>query len=278
VSINAIRDSDGTLIGFAKVTRDLTERRKSEERIHELNNQLRARVDELATSKQALQLRTADLQRLSAQLLRAQDSERRRIARELHDDLGQQLTVLSMTLSTILPDNPEYGRINDALEMADKAQKSVRNLSYLLHPPLLEEVGLSGSLHWYVKGFSNRDGMKVSLTLQPASLPRMANDVELTIFRIVQEALTNAYRHSNSKSARVDVQVQGEMAIVRVRDYGNGMPEELLENHWESGKGFGVGLAGMRERLRQLNGELILSNEEPGMKVEARVPLFGVSA
>jgi two-component system NarL family sensor kinase len=162
---------------------------------------------ELAASQQALQMKTADLQRLSAQLLRAQDSERQRIARELHDDLGQQLSVINMMLGAIPPDNSEYARISDAKQVAERAQKSVRNLSYLLRPPLLDEVGLSGSLHWYVEGFSNRDGMKVSLSLRPQSLPRMAKDIEMAIFRIVQEVLANAYRHSGTKNARVDLQV-----------------------------------------------------------------------
>lgn len=277
VSISAIHDTDGTLIGFAKVTRDLTDRRKAEERIQDLNRQLRGRVDELAAAQWAIELRSLELQRLSAQLLRAQDEERHRIARELHDDLGQRLFLLSATLGAIPPDNSQKKKISEAIEMAESAQKTVRDLSYLLHPPLLDEVGLGGALRWYVEGFTKRGGLKVSLSLQPPSLPRMSSDVEMTIFRIVQEALTNAYRHSGSENARVDVQIQGELALVQVRDYGKGLPEELLAEGRRAPKSFGVGLGGMRERVRQIGGELILSRAEPGTRIEARIPLFGAA-
>jgi signal transduction histidine kinase len=196
VTITAVRDEKGELIDF---TRDLTDRKNTEERIQELNTALRQRVSELAESQRVVELRTLELQRLSGQLLRVQDTERRRIARELHDELGQQLTALNMILG--LPEPSRTGKISEAVGLGDKALKTVRNLSYLLHPPLLDEVGLTAALEWYVEGIRKRNGLEVSFSVKPTSFPRLHQDIEITIFRIVQESLTNVYRHSETKSA-----------------------------------------------------------------------------
>jgi PAS domain S-box-containing protein len=273
VSISAVHDVSGTLIGFVKVTRDLTDVRASEERIQELNKQLRMRVDELAASQRAVELRTMELQRLSGQLLRAQDAERRRIARELHDELGQQLSALHITLNNI-QQNQEDASLTEAKELNEAAIRTVRNLSYLLHPPLLDEAGLTPALHWYVEGLAKRQGLQATLRLQPASFPRLSNEIETTIFRIVQEGLTNVYRHAESASARVEIEKQGDIVFVRVRDYGKGLPTNILNGDLKS-HSLGVGLGGMRERVRQFDGELRISREEPGTKIEARIPLYG---
>lgn len=274
VTITAVRDEQGELLGFSKVTRDLTERKLNEERIQDLNQELRVRVSQLAESQRVVELRTLELQRLSSQLLRVQDSERQRLARELHDELGQQLSGLSMILGTIenAGNNP---KISQAAKVAEAALKTVRNLSYLLHPPLLDEVGLTAALDWYVRGLAKRSGLEVSLSMNPTSFPRLHRDIEITIFRIVQESLTNAYRHSETKSARVDVEKQADTVMVIVRDYGKGLPPEMFEADRMTPRLFGVGLSGMRERVRQFGGELLISREEPGTKVEARIPLFG---
>jgi PAS domain S-box-containing protein len=272
VTITAVRDKEGRLIGFSKVTRDLSDRKKIEENIQELNGQLRQRVSELAESQRIVELRTLELQRLSGQLLRAQDVERQRLARELHDELGQQLSALSMVLGKA--DNGS-GKNSEAIQLADEALRTVRNLSYLLHPPLLEEVGLAAALHGYVEGLTKRNGIEVSLTLKPTSFPRLHKDIEITIFRIVQEALTNAYRHSETKSARVEIDRQPDTVKVRVRDYGKGLPASILDGGRSASRFFGVGLSGMRERVRQFGGEVLLSMQEPGTLVEARIPLFG---
>ena len=275
VTITAVRDKEGRLIGFSKVTRDLTDRKKIEENIQELNGQLRQRVSELAESQRIVELRTLELQRLSGQLLRAQDVERQRLARELHDELGQQLSALSMVLGKADKVDQGSGKNAEALQLADEALKTVRNLSYLLHPPLLEEVGLAGALHWYVEGLTKRNGIEVSLVLKPTSFPRLHKDVEITVFRIVQEALTNVYRHAETKSARVEIDRQQDTVKVRVRDYGKGLPGSILDGGRGASRFFGVGLSGMRERVRQFGGEVLLSREEPGTLVEARIPLFG---
>ena len=276
VSISAVRDNDGKLLGFAKVTRDLTDRRHAEERIQELNKQLRHRIEQLAETQRAVELRTMELQRLSGQLLQVQDAERRRIARELHDELGQELSALNMVLGGIEQDRKDK-RVTDAIGIGERALETVRNLSYLLHPPLLDDSGLTPALHWYVDGLSKRSGLEVSLTLKPVSFPRLPMDIEMTIFRIVQESLTNAYRHAETKSARVDLEVSGDTVIVQVRDYGKGLPSEMLESDLKVPRSMGVGLNGMRERVRQFGGELLLSQEEPGTKIEARIPLYGTA-
>ena len=265
VIITPLTSPDGKLTGFAKVTQDLTDRRQAEERVQALNRELRQRVTELDESRRVIELRTLELQTLSGRLLVVQDEERRRLARELHDDLGQQLTALKMML-------PNAGANDEVHQIADTAISTVRNLSYLLHPPLLDETGLRSALYWYVEGLVKRSGIQVSLTTTPLIFPRLAKDIEMTIFRVVQESLTNVYRHANSESARVEIDKQPEWVVIRVRDYGKGLPREIRGKTPSSN--LGVGITGMRERVRQFGGELTLSRAEPGTLFEAKIPLF----
>lgn len=267
VIITPLRSESGELSGFAKVTQDLTERRRTEERVQSLNRELRQRVGELDESRRIVELRTIELQKLSAQLLHIQDQERRRLARELHDDLGQQLLGLKMMLADT--------KVNEnILKQVDSSIATVRNLSYLLHPPLLDETGLRSALHWYVEGLVKRSKIEIFLSITPQTFPRLAPDVETTIFRVVQESLTNVYRHADSQSARVEVDKQSEWVVVRVRDYGKGLPPESIGKMHSFG--LGVGIGGMRERVRQFGGELKVSRAEPGTMVEARIPLFSM--
>jgi PAS domain S-box-containing protein len=266
VIITALRSEDGSLYGFAKVTQDLTERRAAEEKVQALNRELRQRVLQLDEARRVVELRTFELQKLSSQLLHVQDEERRRIARELHDDLGQQLTVLSIVLA-------HTDANKEAAELVAKASTTVRSLSYLLHPPLLDETGLRAALDWYVEGLAKRSGLKISLSITPHFFPRLSKDIETTIFRVVQEALTNVYRHADSDSARVEIEKQPEWVLVRVRDYGKGVRLEFGPSEGQSY--LGVGISGMRERVRQFGGDLKISRAEPGTIVEARIPLFG---
>jgi PAS domain S-box-containing protein len=266
VTITALRDRDGRLTGFAKVTQDMTERKQWEERVQELNKELRARVAQLDESQRVIELRTLELQRLSAQLLHIQDEERRRIARDLHDELGQQLTGLKMVLDS------KKGN-EEASHLAETALSMVRNLSYLLHPPLLDEAGLRPALHWYVDGLSKRSNIDISLELNPKMFPRLPKDIEVTVFRVIQECLSNVYRHSGTESARVEIEKQADRVIIRVRDYGKGCPLELASV--QSSARLGVGISGMRERIRQFGGDLVVARAEPGTLVEARIPLFG---
>jgi len=264
VIITPLRSNDGTVSGFAKVTQDLTARMEAEARVQALNRELRVRVAQLDESRRVIELRTLELQRLSARIMQVQDEERRRFARELHDDLGQQLTLLKMELGKLSGSEP-------AGKLVDTAATTVRSLSYLLHPPLLDETGLRAALHWYVEGLTKRSGIQIALTFNPQIFPRLARDVEMTIFRVVQESLSNVYRHADAESARVEIDKQSDFVIVRVRDYGKGVPQELASGNHATG--LGVGITGMRERVRQFGGDLILSRAEPGTVVEAKIPL-----
>ena len=266
VTITALREADGRLYGFAKVTQDLTTRRDAEERLQALNRELRTRVQQLDESRRVVELRTMELQKLSGTLLQIQDEERRRIARELHDDLAQHVTAVKMELDA----SGGQEKLSDA--MGAILQK-IRETSYLLHPPLLDEAGLRAALHWYVDGLMQRSKLQISVTFYPDLLPGVSKEIETTIFRIIQEALANVYRHAESDSARVEVVGQSEQVIVRVRDYGKGISHRIAR--MESSAGLGVGITGMRERVRQLGGELFVTRAEPGTLVEAKIPLNG---
>jgi len=264
VMITALRDPSGKLSGFAKVTQDLTERREAAERIQTLNLELRARVAQLDESRRVVELRTLELQKLSGRVLSIQDEERRRLARDLHDDLGQQLAGLKMLVDRI--------KNEEAAKAVEDALATVRNLSYLLHPPLLDETGLRAALHWFIDGMTKRSNIDIALTVRPQNFPRLSSEIETTVFRVVQEALTNVFRHAQSQSARVELEKQAEWITVRIRDYGKGVPEEM--GLFSTVSRIGVGIAGMRERLRQFGGDLSVRRSEPGTLVEARIPLF----
>jgi PAS domain S-box-containing protein len=271
VVITALRGDDGVLRGFSKVTRDLTERRALEERSRLLNKELRARVAELLESQRQVELRTLELQRLSSDLLRVQDEERRRMARTLHDDLGQELTALKIELDVQNKNGPDAPKeLDRAIEISQSALNKVRNMSYLLHPPLLDESGLLPALHWYVEGLRKRNPMRITFDYKPVLFPRLPRDLETAIFRIIQESLTNIYRHAQSEDARIDLNQEFDRVILRVRDFGKGIPSQ------KDGKGYilGVGVSGMKERVKQLNGELRVVRAEPGTLVEATIPIF----
>jgi len=267
VVITALRDKSGELRGFSKVTRDLTERRALEERTRQLNKELRSRVTELLETQRQVELRTLELQRLSSELMRVQDEERRRMARTLHDDLGQELTALKIELDVLR--KSEGGDIAHATELAESSLRKVRNMSYLLHPPLLDESGLLPALHWYFEGLQNRGQLRISSEYNPILFPRMPNDVENAVFRVIQESLTNVYRHSESQDARIDLTQERDIVAVRIRDFGKGLPDNRTGI-----PPLGVGISGMRERVHQLNGELRISRAEPGTLVHATIPLL----
>ena len=221
VVITALRDDTGVLRGFSKVTRDLTERRELEDRTRDLNKELRTRVTQLIESQRLVELRTLELQKLSGELMRVQDEERRRISRSLHDELGQELAALKIELD--MKNMAGKGNLLPAIEMAERALSKVRNISYLLHPPLLDESGLLPALHWYFTGFEKRSELRISFDYKPANFPRLPRELETAIFRIIQEALTNTYRHSGSDEARIELQQDSERVLVRIRDFGKGI-------------------------------------------------------
>lgn len=235
-----------------------------------------ARSLERRVSEQTAELDEArnELRDVSARLFRAQDEERRRIARELHDGVGQLLAAINMSLSAV-SDEPgklsaEAARsVHQSLSLVEQASRDIRTMSHLLHPPLLDEVGLESALRAYVDGFAERSKIDVTLDLEPV-LETLPRELDLSLFRIVQECLTNIHRHSGSQVARVRLYRTSGDVRLEIADRGRGIPAELLEK-LSSGEG-GVGLRGIRERLRRFGGRLELRSDETGAVVTAIFP------
>jgi PAS domain S-box-containing protein len=268
VVITALRGGDNELRGFSKVTRDLTERRILEERTQDLNRELRTKMAQLSESRTQLELRHLELQRMSGLLVRVQDEERRRLARELHDDLGQILVALKLNLDI----SSEFELRRESIQLAETALTKVRNVSYLLHPPLLDESGLLPALHLYIEGFRKRSNMRITFDYKPLIFPRFSNEIEISVFRVIQEAITNIHRHSGSEDARVEIQQQPDRIQLRVRDFGVGI--STAGESQSPTTLHGVGINGMRERIKQMGGRLSVLRAEPGTLVEAIIPLF----
>ena len=265
VIITAIRDTAGNLLGFGKVTRDFTDRMLADKALHE--------------SRSRLQESEKSLRELSLHLLRTQDEERRRIGRELHDSLGQTLSFMKMKLDSlksltgggkiddIRQDLAEFGRL------VEDSVTEVRTISYLLYPPMLEELGLKSAISWYVDGFTKRSGIETTLEI-PGDLGRLPRDAEMAVFRILQESLTNVHRHSASRTATVRLLLRDARLILKVSDQGKGIPSANLEESGEDWTGaLGVGLRGMHERMRQLGGKLELESTSTGTTIVAEVPI-----
>jgi signal transduction histidine kinase len=213
--------------------------------------------------------RTAALRRLSARLMTMQDEERRRIARDLHDGLGQELAVAKMVLDKQDSFDSEKQACMEASDIIDRALQQVRSLSHLLHPPLLDEVGLLSALRWYLDGLTERSGIETFLDVQPAEFPRLTGDLETAVFRIVQEALTNVFRHSEAHKVWVALTQREDAIVITVRDDGKGIGQRVAELQPDS---VGIGLGGMNQRAREFGAELRLANTCPGTLVELIIP------
>lgn len=214
------------------------------------------------------------VRRLSGRILQVQDEERRKLARDLHDGIGQLFTALKITISqaarseSTLKDSPA---LCESLELVEEGLIQSRTLSYLLHPPMLDEVGFSAAAKWLVDGFSARSNIAVGLDIpNDLKLPR---EFELTLFRVLQEGLTNIHRHSGSNKAEVVVGVTPAAIVMTLRDYGKGIPEPVLQNFKTSKGTFGVGLGGMRGRIADMDGTLDLESPEQGALLRVTIPL-----
>ncbi len=208
----------------------------------------------------------------AARLQNLQDEERRRLARELHDSVGQTLAALSMNIGIIQTQSHKLDAavaraVSDNAGLVEQVSREIRTISHLLHPPLLDVAGLASALRWYVDGFSERSNIKVDLEI-PGDMGRLPEELEIAVFRIVQECLTNIHRHSGSATAAIRLHQEGGSLVVQVQDRGKGIPREKQRELIESGGG-GVGFAGMRERLRRLGGTLEIRSDESGTAVSA---------
>jgi PAS domain S-box-containing protein len=261
-----IFDEAGQLIGIVGVSQDVTALVRKR---LELEEQVRERTAELRAANKALR-------HLSVRLMQSQDEERRHFARELHDSTGQDITALIMELNTLEREaakfNPRFAeQVSKTCEFAKGISASLRTISSLLHPPLLDELGLASALHVYIERFSSRSDIKVDLKIPP-DFGRLSHDIEITCFRIVQECLTNIHRHSKSSSALITISDRGNSVLVEVRDRGKGIPRDRL-TELMSGAGGGVGLAGMRERVTPLGGTFEIKSDASGTAVTATLPL-----
>jgi signal transduction histidine kinase len=216
----------------------------------------------------------ASLRSLSGRLLRLQDEERRRLARELHDSTAQSLAALALELAVVgrSPLSPR-GRsaLDEAERLADQCARELRTLSYLLHPPLLDEMGLAAALRGYIDGFSKRSGVEVILDM-PEDIQRLPREVETTLFRIVQESLTNVHRHAGSPTAHVRLALEPGAIRLEVADQGRGLVPHETNGTPDLEHDLGVGIAGMKERVRQLGGQLELDSTDTGVTVRATLP------
>ena len=241
---------------------EMAERKQVEEALRRTQAQLESMVEE----------RTTALRQLSSRLLSLQDTERRRIARELHDSLGQYLVGLKLNVEMIRQ-SPECEPLwSEVEQLMEQCMSEVRTLSYLLHPPTMDAAGFASAARWYVEGFGQRSGIKVTLDA-PDDLGRLPDAIELALFRVLQEALTNVHRHSGASEAHVSIGEEAGQVLLQIKDNGRGIPEELLTHFRATGAGMGVGVAGIRERAWELGGSLKVESDSGGTLVRVSIPV-----
>jgi two-component system, NarL family, sensor histidine kinase UhpB len=260
-----IRSPEGKIVKWYGTCSDIQDSKLLEQSIRDNAVELEKMVDK----------RTDELRRLSVRLMSAQDQERRRIARDLHDGLGQELAVAKMILDKMLFENSSQPReaCAQASSIIDRAIQQVRTMSHLLHPPLLDEVGLLSALAWYAEGLTKRSGIEVLLDVQPPDFPRLAPEVETAVFRIVQEALTNVFRHAEARKVWITLHRRDGSIVASVLDDGKGIDPRIAELRPEK---LGVGIGGMNQRAREFGGELRLRSANPGTLLELMIPASSV--
>lgn len=258
-----LRDTQGKITRWLGTNTDIHTQREAREVLRSNQERLESEVGK----------RTAALRQLSAKLIRAQDEERRRLARELHDSMGQYLAAMSMSLAALVADTPSMDkkRADDLQNIIQLCLSETRTLSHLLHPPLLDEIGLNSAMKWFVEEFGKRSGIRVTLTSECQH--RLPTLVETMLFRVVQEALTNIHKHSGSPTAEVLLRTNPPDVVLEVTDQGRGMPKELLERSGNRGSVAGVGLAGMRERVCEIGGNFNLQSGPQGTSIRVSIPV-----
>ena len=275
---------------IAELTSEAAHRMEAEARLKEAHEQLERRVEQrtgeltqaLAMLQSEMEIRKdaeVQLRHLSVRLMTLQDEERRRIARDLHDTTGQTLSALKMTLASLQHSangNPGLSQlVGDLNALADEALREIRTTSYLLHPPLLDEAGFASAARWFVEGFSKRSNIKVRCDI-PQPIERFSKEYELVLFRVLQESLTNVHRHSGASTATIKLTIGQDGLELQVSDNGSGIEETKLAQAHEPGRQLGVGIAGMRERVRELGGCLQLQSGKAGTKISVSLPMVSV--
>ena len=245
-----------------------SEAEKARQELKQAHTELELRVQERTRE---LSKMTAEVRELTVRLIKLQDDERRRMARELHDSTGQALAAMKMSLdqmSAEVQSEKMASLVSETIALNDDISRQLRTMSYLLHPPLLDEAGLLSALQWYVSGFSQRSGIAAELQMSP-DFGRLPQDMEIALFRVVQECLTNVHRHSGSNDAEIQVTRTPDVVTVMVMDTGKGIPAGELPEKGVTG----VGLMGIKERVRQFGGNVEVTSSNQGTSVTVTVPV-----
>lgn len=269
-------------IGFERLWQVAREQKPVPQGRLTVNGQLLQVLGDNLLLQRIVEQRTAALRELSSSLLRVQDEERRRIARELHDSTGQDLSGLQLELGAIKREvekiSPDLAqRMAENVQFIGRITDNLRTMSYLLHPPMLDELGLRSAVDWYVEGFSKRSGIQVELKMSH-ELQRLPDTLELVLFRILQESLTNILRHSQSRSVDIELEAGAAEVTLQVRDHGRGVPPELLKQLRSDSTGVGVGLRSMHERISELGGLFAILSDASGTSIRVTVPLPNTAA
>lgn len=283
ITLSPVCDEQGRVVGVSAVVRKQADCAAPEQPFEVVRADLESRIvasaAQLRAANAELKRQIHARERLAGRLLTLQDEERRRIGRELHDSTAQNLVALDMNLARLarsadVADADLTGTLADSRSLVAECLREIRTLSYLLHPPLLDESGLTSALRWYADGFTRRSGIAVNTEIDPG-LGRLSREAEMALFRITQECLTNVHRHAGSPSVSIRLKRRPTAVILEVEDAGHGMTAEHMVDTGRSTLELGVGISGMRERLRRLGGQLIIASSVHGTSVRATLPLSG---
>jgi signal transduction histidine kinase len=281
--MDQLRDANERLIVAAVHAQNLSdeahlEAARARAELDDLMSRLGAANEQLATMAEEASQREENYRRLSGRLLTLQDEERRRLALDLHDSTGQCLAALTMNLdvvglATTALDARSRRALAESRSLADQCAREVRTFAYLLHPPLLDEVGLLSAVRWYAEGFAKRSRIQVTMDL--GQIGRLPGPIETALFRVVQEALTNVHRHASTTSASIRLTATADAVALDIHDEGHGLRDPDTHEHGTLPETLGVGIQGMRERVRQLGGTFDVEFTDTGTTVRVRVPMDG---